>query len=257
MEPLPSTIYGRGDPFASTHWSVVFTAARYDANPEAAEAALADLCGAYWAPLYTFARSRGHSPHDAQDLTQSFFAHLVEHRIYERPDPQKGKFRSFLLAAMKNFLTNAREREQASKRGGQRVHLPLLERQVKEAESFYQAQHPALDLAVHADRPYELSWAQAVVDAATERVARSYLADGKQTLFAALKPFIAGNADTLPVYEETATTLGMQGSTLRSHVTRLRAQYREALHAEVRRTVDTESEVRNELSTLLRVLTDG
>lgn len=257
MKPLPSTIHGRDDPFASTHWSVVLTAARGDANLREAEAALAELCRIYWAPLYTFVRRRGHEPHDAQDLTQGFFAHLIEHRIYERTQPDRGKFRSFLLAAMKNFLAHAREREQALKRGGTQAPLPLLEPAAREAESYYQSQHSAPGPAASADRSFERSWAQAVVDAAMERVSRTFLAEGRQTLFDALRPFIAGDAETLPAYDQMAAALGMPASTVRSHVTRLRGRYRDALHAEVRRTVDTESSVHEELSALLRVLTEG
>ena len=139
-------MYGKADPFEPTHWSVVLTAARGDEDPREAQAAVATLCQVYWSPLYTFLRSRGYEPHDAQDLTQSFFAHLLEHRIYERTDPNKGKFRSFLLAAMKNFIAHARERDLAQKRGGGSVHLPLLETQVREAENTYQSQHPARHL---------------------------------------------------------------------------------------------------------------
>lgn len=254
VKPLLSTIHTGGDPFASTHWSVVFAAGEHE-NPRQAEAALAELCQAYWAPLYTFARSRGHSPHDAQDLTQGFFAHLVEHRIYEQSDPNKGKFRSFLLAAMKNFLANTRARDQALKRGGARDLLPLLESTVREAESFYQSQHAAPCPVADADRSFERSWARAVVDAAMERVSQAYLADEKRTLFDALRPFIAGDVETLPTYDQMAAALDMPASTVRSHVARLRASYRDALHAEVRCTVGSQAEVREEMSVLLRGLT--
>ena len=257
VKPLSSTIHGRGDPFVSTHWSVVLTASRGEESPREAEAALAELCRTYWAPLYTFVRGRGHGPHDAQDLTQGFFAHLIEHRIYERTDPEKGKFRSFLLAAMKHFLANAHERAQALKRGGAEAPLPLLEPAVRAAESYYQSQHAAADPAAGADRRFERSWAQAVVDAAMERVSRAYAAAGKETLFASLRPFIAGDAATPPGHDRVAAALDMPASTVRSHVSRLRARYREALRAEVRRTVETDAEVKGELSALLRALADG
>ena len=94
--------------FAPTQWSVILAAGRSQVNPEVAQAALAQLCQTYWAPLYTFVRHRGYSSHDAQDLTQSFFAYLIEHKIYARVDRRKGKFRSFLLASLKNFLSDAR-----------------------------------------------------------------------------------------------------------------------------------------------------
>ena len=254
MKPLPSTIHGRDDPFASTHWSVVLTAAQSEASPRQAEAALAELCQVYWAPLYTYVRRRGHDPHDAQDLTQGFFTHLIEHRIYERTHPSQGKFRSFLLAAMKNFLAKARERRQALKRGGAGAPLLLLEPVAREAENYYQSQPAATDPAADADRCFERSWAQAVVDAAMAQVSQAYADEGKQTLFSCLRPFIGGDTEALPTYDQMAVTLEMPVSTVRSHVTRLRGRYRDALHTEVRRTVDTESAVREELSTLLRVL---
>ena len=257
MKPLPRTLHGRDDPFAPTRWSIVLAASRTEQDPRQTAAALAELCQAYWAPLYTFVRSRGQSPHDAQDLTQSFFAHLIEHRIYERSDPSKGKFRSFLLAAMKNFLANARVREQAGKRGGGQAPLPLHEETLREAERFYQARSAAPEPEDEANRSYERSWAQALVDAAMQRVALAHASEGRQRLFAALRPFLSGNAENLPSHEQVAATLGMPASTVRSHVTRLRAAFREALHTEVRRTVDSEAEVKEELVALRRVLTGG
>lgn len=235
----------------------MLTAAQGEANPGQAEAALAELCRIYWTPLYTFVRRRGYDSHDAQDLTQGFFEHLIEHRIYERTHPGQGKFRSFLLAAMKNFLANAREREQALKRGGAGTPLPLLESAVREAESYYQSQHSVADPAIESDRCFERSWAQATVDAAMEQVSQAYTSEGKQSLFASLRPFIAKDTETLPTHDQTAAVLGMPASTVRSHVTRLRARYREALRAEVRRTVNSDSEVKEELLALLRALTDG
>src|SRR6266446_10453778 len=127
-------IRDQSEPFAPTHWSVILAAGRREAEPEVARAALAQLCQTYWAPLYTFVRSRGHTVHDAQDLTQSFFAYLIEKKIYARADRQKGKFRSFLLASLKNFLADAYDREQTLKRGGARDFLPLREEQAEEAE---------------------------------------------------------------------------------------------------------------------------
>ncbi len=255
MNVLPGTIRGKGDPFAPTHWSVVLAAAQDGGNATAAEAALATLCQTYWAPLYTYVRSRGHDTHDAQDLTQSFFAHLVEHRLHERADPTKGKFRSFLLAAMKNFLVDAGRRAQALKRGGSRTDLPLLDALVEEAESLYRSQRRAPGPDAQADRAFDQSWAQTMVDAALAYTARAYLGEGKPALFTALKPFLTGSANALPTYGELAASLGLPASTVRSHVTRLRARYRDALHAQVRRTVQSEAEVQEEIQTLLRVLT--
>lgn len=254
--PLPGTIHGQSDPFAPTQWSVILAAGRSQANPEVAQAALAQLCQTYWAPLYTFVRSRGSSPHDAQDLTQSFFAYLIEHKIYTRADRQKGKFRSFLLASLKNFLSDSRDREQALKRGGGREFLPLNEEQAEEAESLFQT-HGSSEEENAEDLIFERSWAEMLVNAGLDRLEADYRTEGKSKLFEKLKVFLTVGAAPLPTYDELAARLKIPASTLRSQVTRLRAQYREALRAEVRRTVATEPEVDGELRELLRVLTGG
>jgi DNA-directed RNA polymerase specialized sigma24 family protein len=256
VKTLPGTAHGQSDPFAPTHWSVILAAGESQADPEFARAALAQLCETYWAPLYTFVRSRGHSMHDAQDLTQAFFAYLIEHKIYARADRQKGKFRSFLLASLKNFLADSRDREQALKRGGTYDFLPLNQEQVGEAESMFQT-HFASSESPGEDRLFERSWAEALVAAGLEQLAAAYKAEGKDKLFQELKIFLTGSSDPLPSYADLAARLGTLASTLRSHVTRLRAQYRNALRAEVRRTVETEAEVDEELRELLRVLTGG
>jgi hypothetical protein len=113
VKPLPGTVHGQSDSFAPTHWSVIIAAGRSEADPELARAALTQLCQTYWAPLYSFVRNRGHAVHDAQDLTQSFFAYLIEHKIYARADREKGKFRSFLLALVEEF-PGARVRPRAN-----------------------------------------------------------------------------------------------------------------------------------------------
>jgi RNA polymerase sigma factor (sigma-70 family) len=254
VKPLPETIGSQSDPFATTHWSVILAAGRSEADPEVARAALAQLCQTYWAPLYSFVRRRGHTVHDAQDLTQSFFAYLIEHEIYTRADRQKGKFRSFLLASLKNFLGHTYDREQTLKRGGARDFLPLKEEQAEEAESLFQT-HVNLTDAIGEDRIFERSWAEALVAAGLQRLSADYKAEGKEKLFEELRIFVTGGADPLPHYANLAERLGTLESTLRSHITRLRARYREALRAEVRRTVETEAEVDGELRELLRVLT--
>jgi len=245
--------HAQSDFFPSTHWTVVFAAGRSQTEPEIAEAALAELCQTYWAPLYSFVRSRGYTVHDAQDLTQSFFAYLLEHKIYARVERQKGKFRSFLLASLKNFLTHAADRERALKRGGAQDFLPLHEEQVEEAESLFQT-HSGTS---NEDRLFDRSWAEALIAAGLERLSADYKGESKEKLFNELRIFVAGGADPLPSYAELSDRLGMTQSTLRSHVTRLRARYREALRTEVRRTVDTESQVEEELHELLHLLVEG
>jgi RNA polymerase sigma-70 factor (ECF subfamily) len=254
VPPLPGTIHGQGDLFAPTQWSVILAAGAAEADPAIAESALSRLCQAYWAPLYTFVRSRGFAVHDAQDLTQSFFAYLIEHKIYARAERQKGKFRSFLLASLKNFLADSRDREQALKRGGGCDFLPLNEGQAAAAESLFQT-HGGPTERNSEDLVYERSWAEMLVAAGLQRVAAEYEKEGKARLFAELKIFLTGSADPLPSYADLAARMGTIASTLRSHVTRLRAQYREALRTEVRRTVKGESDVDEELRELLRILT--
>jgi RNA polymerase sigma factor (sigma-70 family) len=243
----------QSDFFPSTHWSVVLASGRSEAEPEGAQAALAELCQIYWAPLYSFVRGRGYTVHDAQDLTQSFFAYLIEHKIYARVDRQKGRFRSFLLASMKNFLAHASDRERTLKRGGGQNFLPLHEEQIENAESLFQTH----SCTSSEDRVFERSWAAALVTAGLERLAADYKRESKEKLYKELRAFLGGGAGPPPPYAELAVRLGMTESTLRSHVARLRARYREVLHAEVRRTVETEAQAQEELHLLLRVLTEN
>jgi RNA polymerase sigma factor (sigma-70 family) len=253
MKALAGNGCRQSDFFPSTQWSVVLAAGRSLAEPEMAQAALGELCQIYWTPLYSFVRSRGYTVHDAQDLTQSFFAHLIEHKIYSHVDRQKGRFRWFLLASAKNFLVNASDRERTQKRGGGQSLLPLHEQQIDDAESLFQT-HGAMSSE---DQIFDRSWAEALVTAGLERLSADYKDESKEKLFNELRIFLTSGAEPLPAYAELAVRLGMTESTLRSHVTRLRARYREALRAEVRRTVDTEAEVGEELHELLRVLTRG
>ena len=253
MKTLAENECRQSDFFPSTQWSVVLASGRSEAEPEVAQAALAELCQTYWAPLYSFVRSRGYTVHDAQDLTQSFFAYLIEHQIYARVDRQKGRFRSFLLASLKNFLAHASDRERTLKRGGGQKFLPLHEEQIDNAESLFQAH----SCSSNEDRIFDRSWAAALVAAGLERLAADYKGESKEKLFKELRVFLGGGVGSPPPYAELAVRLRMTESTLRTQVTRLRARYREALHAEVRRTVETEAQAQEELHVLLRVLTEN
>ena len=124
MEVLPGSERGQSDPFAPTQWSLILAAGESQAAPEVAAAALAQLCQTYWAPLYHFVRSRGHALHDAQDLTQSFFGHLIEHKIYARADSQKGKFRSFLLGSLQNSWLTPTTASKRSSAAGRVIFCP-------------------------------------------------------------------------------------------------------------------------------------
>jgi RNA polymerase sigma-70 factor (ECF subfamily) len=253
VKALAANGYRQSDFFPSTQWSVVLAAGRSLAEPEMAQAALEELCQTYWTPLYSFVRSRGYTVHDAQDLTQSFFVHLIEHKIYNRVDRQKGRFRWFLLASAKNFLVNVSNRERTLKRGGGQIFLPLHEQQIDDAESLFQT-HRSVS---NGDQLFDRGWAEALISVGMEQLSTEYKRDSKETLFNELKVFLTGSAEPPPTYSELAHRLKMAESTLRSHVTRLRARYREVLRAEVRRTVDTDTEVDEELHELLRVLTRG
>ncbi len=219
-----------------------------------AHAALAQLCQTYWAPLYGVIRRRGYPVHDAQDLTQSFFAHLIESRAYARVDQQKGAFRAFLLAALRNFLADAHDRQHALKRGGDRCFLSLDDEQAAAGEALFQTCHD-IPFVNTEDRQFERQWAQALVRTALDRLAGEYRAEGRAALFGELAVFVKGGSQAPPAYEVLAARLGIPAATLRSHVARLRERYRELLRAEVRRTVDRPEAVDEELRHLLCILT--
>jgi RNA polymerase sigma-70 factor (ECF subfamily) len=154
---------------------------------------------------------------------------------------------------LKNFLADASDRERTLKRGGAHDFVPLREEQIEAAELLFRTHSDAAS----EDRVFERTWAEALVASGLERLSADYKVEGKEKLFQELKIFLTGGAEPLPRYADLAERLGTIESTLRSHITRLRARYREALRAEVRRTVATESEVDGELRELLRVLTRG
>jgi RNA polymerase sigma-70 factor (ECF subfamily) len=211
------------------------------------------LCEGYWYPLYAYLRRRGYPADQAQDLTQEFFVRVLEGRYLDRADPEKGRFRSFILTSLKFFVADEGDRQRALKRGGGQNFLPLHEEQAKNAESLFQAHSTASS----EDRLFDRSWAEALLAAGLERLSADYKGQFKEKLFNELRIFVAGGTDRPPTYAELTDRLGIAESTLRSHVTRLRARFLEALRAEVRRTVHTETEVDEELRELVHVLTGG
>ena len=255
MQSLPATVRGQSEPFAPTQWSVVLAAGESQSQPEAARTALAQLCETYWPPLYTFVRSRGYAVHDAQDLTQSFFAYLIEHKLYARVDRQKGKFRSFLLASLKNLLADAHDRAQTLKRGGGREFLPLNEERDRKGRVPFSNPWRGRRLRLTRTGSLNGAWAETLVAGALARLTAEYQADGKEKVFAELKIFYWRRSPIADL-RRVVGPAGRAGFVLRSEVTRLRARYRDALRAEVRRTVERESEVEGELRELLRVLTN-
>ena len=167
---------------------MIVAAGSGEAEPEKARRALEKLCQTYWMPLYTFVRTRGYSVHDAQDLTQSFFVHLIEHETYARADREKGKFRSFLLAALKNFLADAYTYAHRQKRGGGEEFLPLDEGRAEAAESLFQTHFTSKE-PNDEDGLFERSWAEALVGAGLKRLAAEYESEGEQSLFQQLRIF--------------------------------------------------------------------
>jgi RNA polymerase sigma-70 factor (ECF subfamily) len=250
VKGIPGTIQDGGAAFATTHWSVV-DACGYES--EIAGAALARLCRDYWPPLYTFARRRGYNPADAQDLVQGFFAYLLDSKGYAHTDRRKGKFRSFLLASFKNYMANAWDRERALKRGGDSEFV-LLDDEIDRIEALYAPESQCAGMNLDEERQYEQAWAAALVARALERVGAEFSDGRKIRLFSGLKPFLTGGLG-LPTQEETAKQLDMPVETLRSHLSRLRARYRELLREEIARTIGAAEDVDEELRYLYRILT--
>jgi RNA polymerase sigma factor (sigma-70 family) len=231
--------------FATTHWTVVLTAGRSETTN--ATAALEKLCQTYWYPLYGYVRRCGHSPEDAQDLTQAFFARLLEGQWIGRADREKGKFRSFLLSALKYFLADEWDRARAKKRGGGISPLPL---QFDTAETRYG--HEPADHTTP-EQLYERRWALALLEEVLRRLAQEYTRDGKMNYFAELNPCLVGDRAALP-YAELAVKLGLSESAVKSIAHRMRLRYRELLREEIANTVDNPAEVDEELQHLFTIL---
>jgi len=251
---IPGTLQGGGAAFATTHWSVVEACADDD---ESADTALARLCQDYWPPLYTFARRRGNSSADAQDLVQGFFVYLLQSKAYAQTDRRKGKFRSFLLASFKNYMTDAWDKARAAKRGGD-YQFVLLDDEIDAAEALYRCVPSAMRL--DDEQQYEQAWAAALVARAMERTEKEFdkpesVRGGQQArVFRALKPFLTGGVG-LPSQDEAARRLDISIDTFRSHLSRLRGRYREFLRAEVARTIGVAEDVDEELRHLCKIIT--
>ncbi len=231
--------------FPVTQWTVVLAAGK-TASPESA-AALEGLCRAYWYPLYAFVRRNGYSPTDAEDLTQEFFARLLEHNWVAQADRHKGRFRSFLLLARKRFLAQEWEKAKTIKRGGQTRFVAL---EFDRAETRY-SQEPA-DLRTP-EEVFEKHWAVALLGTVLERLRREYAGDGKGGLFEALEPCLIGRRESQP-YAALAERLGMSEAAVKMAVHRLRERYRECLKEEIGQTVASAADVEEELQHLFRVL---
>jgi RNA polymerase sigma-70 factor (ECF subfamily) len=222
-------------------------AARPDEASEAtARNALEELCRAYWYPLYAFVRYRGYSPEDAQDLTQSFFARVVETGGFASADPERGRFRSYLLGAMKHFLANEWHRTQAQKRGGglQFIEWDALGPEARYAATPRQSQDPEIF--------FDREWAQETVAGALQALREEMESTGKRELFHALKGTLTGEEDS--PREEIAARLEMTEGAVKVAVHRLRRRYRQLLRAAIADTVTDETDCDDEMRYLVEVL---
>lgn len=238
---------GASHTFRTTQWSAVRLAV--GADDAKARVALAELCGVYWYPLYAFIRRSGKSPHDAEDLTQGFFARLVEKGLLASADPAKGKLRTFLLACLQHYLLDEHDRTQAQKRGGG----ALVNFDSASAEERYAAE-PVDE--VSPDRLFQRRWALTILEQTLERLGEEMAARGKAELFAALRPFLGFGTGAAKSYEELSPELGIPVGTLKNHVFRLRERWKETLFEEVGGTLrdPTPTDIRGELAELLGCL---
>ena len=243
---VPDASLKAGDPvFVTTQWSVVLTATRPDTTQ--AQAALERLCRTYWYPLYAYVRRRGHSPPDAQDLTQAFFARLLERHWLADADRVRGRFRTFLLTALSRFLSDEWDKARAIKRGGGVSHVPV---QVDTAETRYGCE-PADNNTP--ETCFERGWALTLLETVLERLRAEYEREGKSALFAGLNSSLVGDRASQP-YAELATALGMNEGAVKVAVHRLRKRYRHLLRAEIADTVTGSEDVDDELRHMFAVL---
>lgn len=234
--------------FVTTHWSLVLSAG--DAAGTAGADALASLCEAYWYPLYAFVRRCGYDADRAQELTQEFFARLLEKGYLRDADPVRGRFRSFLLAAMRHFLSNERDRLGAVKRGGRAAIVSM---EIETAEGIYTREVPDTETP---EVIFERRWALTTLERALARLRAEFEREGKQALLARLEGFLTGESETAP-YAEVAKQLGMSEAAVKVAVHRLRKRYGALLRDEIGQTVLDPAEVDDEIRALFRAVGAG
>jgi RNA polymerase sigma-70 factor (ECF subfamily) len=231
--------------FATTHWTRVLVAGS-GASPQA-DAALEELCRIYWYPLYAYVRRQGHSREDAEDLTQGFFARLLEKKYLEGVTSEKGQFRAFLLMAVKRFIANEWDRANTQKRGGGVAPLSL---DWQDADARYQI-NPA-DL-LSPDKLYDRAWAMILLERVIIRLRDEHVAEGKAAQYEQLKPFLMTAKSELP-YLEAATALNMNEGAVRVAVHRLRRRYRQLLREEIAQTLANPAQAEEEMQALFSAL---
>src|SRR5262245_2776537 len=244
-KPPSSEHAGESPLFCTTHWSVVLAAGQ-SGTPQALEA-LESLCRAYWRPVYIYARRHGHDSEAARDLTQEFFARLLEGNWLQPADPQRGRFRSFLLKCLSRFLVDEWRRATAQKRGGRQQFFSI-----EEARAQDDASIEPVDLFTP-EQADDRNWAEAMVACANARLRRAYEADGQAERFHVLKVYLAGG-DKPDAYADSAARLGLSIPAVKSAIHKLRKRYGEAVRAEIAETVSRPEDVETELNHLLDAL---
>jgi RNA polymerase sigma factor (sigma-70 family) len=238
----------RGDIFATTRWTVVL-AAGGKLSPMA-DVALEELCRTYWYPLYAYVRHQGHSPADAEDLTQAFFAKFLVKNYLAGLSSNRGRFRAFLLASLKHFLANEWDRSQRQKRGGGATLLSL---DYQGADTRYQIDPPD---HLSPDKLYDRAWATTLLEKVITRLREETLAEGRAGQFEQLKFYLMVGTKTIP-YAEAAATLAMSEGTVRVAVHRLRRRYRELLQQEIVQTLADPAQADEEMRTLMGAFSAG
>jgi len=239
-------VIGKSEHFQTTHWSVVLRAAQ--SQLPGSRAAFADLYRIYWYPLYAFVRRRGYNAEDAQDLTQGFFFSMLERKSLRHVTPRKGRFRSFLLASLKNYLSDQFDRANSIKRGG---HLKFVAFDFSSGERRYR--DDPIDLLT-AEKVFDARWAMTLLNWAVERLRKEYSAQGKTKIFAELQPFLDPNREKPPSYEKVSSTLQISAAGVKSHICRLRKRYNQLLREEIARTLTDQRAVNEEIHSLCEAL---
>ncbi len=232
--------------FATTHWSVVLQAGQPGAPGY--QQALETLCRGYWFPLYAYLRRHGYDSHQAEDYTQAFFCKVLEKQVLRLADSKRGRFRSFLLATLKNFLADEHDRARAQKRGGGRKLLSI---DFNEAENQY-ALEPADRLSP--EKLFDKSWALTVLERTMACLKTELAGKNKKELFDHLKIYLTAEKGSIP-YRDTAAELNMTEAAVRTAVHRLRRHYRKSLRDEIAQTVTTEDQIDEEIDDLFAALT--
>jgi RNA polymerase sigma factor (sigma-70 family) len=236
---------GTAHTFRTTHWSVVLAAG--EQRTAQGQKALARLCQIYWLPVYAFVRKRGYPPDQSKDLTQDFFEKFLEKNSVARAVRERGRFRSFLMTAVENFLHKAHERSQAQKRGGGQPHVSL---QALEPEQAYR-----VELAGGASDPireFEVRWALTVLDRVAQRLREEFHETGRQDLFDALEAHLWGDVDSVP-YAELAGRFGISEANIKTTALRCRRRYQLLLRDEIAQTVSQPGEIDEEIRYLMRL----